>query len=110
MLMIKNHDNHLDKESYNIGLSMFNYANEVKKTKKGKSVIDADKVGFAWAPSLFLPDASPEDPPLKALCGGAAGDHHICRCSIDYISTVPILEAFGAAAGWVGAWRRRQSK
>ena len=49
---IKNHDNHLDKESYNIGLSMFSYANEVKKTKRGESIIGADKVGFGYCGKL----------------------------------------------------------
>ena len=49
---VKNHDNHLDKESYNIGLSMFNYANEVKKTKRGKSTVETNKLGFGYSGKL----------------------------------------------------------
>jgi len=49
---IKNHDNHLDKESYGIALSMFNRANAVKKTRTGKSTIDKEKLGVGYYDKL----------------------------------------------------------
>ena len=49
---VKNHDNHLDKESYGIALSMFNRANAVKKTKRGKSTIDKEKLGIGYYDKL----------------------------------------------------------
>ena len=44
---VKNHDNHSEKRSYNAAISIFNYSNEIKKTKKGKSIIDKDKLGIS---------------------------------------------------------------
>jgi len=49
---VKNHDNHLDKESYGIALSMFNRANTVKKTRTGKSTMDKEKLGIGYYDKL----------------------------------------------------------